>query len=139
LCADTAHRNTLSASEASAADECVTLNKDDGATFRIDGAKRTTAKVASVTTGVASRVGGAIGSVAFGAKETAKKAGFGKEGSVTHGVASTMKDSVCALVEVFDAMHDAGRHVVSTGAEETATCVQYRCAFAPNSELHVEY
>jgi hypothetical protein len=35
---------------------------------------------------------------------------------------------VVAVLDVFDSMHDAGRHVVSTGAHETATCVQYKCA-----------
>jgi hypothetical protein len=39
-----------------------------------------------------------------------------------------VKTGVIALIDVFDAMHDAARHVISTGAEETATCVQYRRA-----------
>jgi hypothetical protein len=39
-----------------------------------------------------------------------------------------LKSGVVAVVEVFDAMHDAGRAVLSTGTTETVTCVHYKCA-----------
>lgn len=89
-----------------------------------------TNKIATVTNAAASAVGGFIGGAAASTASAARKAGVGKEGTTTHATASTVKDGVVALVEVFDAMHDAGRHIVQTSAAETATSVEYRSALA---------
>lgn len=89
-------------------------------------------KVAAVSTTVAGAVGSAIGTVAAAATDRAKAhKDIAPEGSKSRRVLSTCKVGVVAVVDVFDAMHDAGRHVVTTGADETATCVQYRCALPP--------
>lgn len=93
---------------------------------RLDRTKKTTETIAKVTTAVAGAVGTAIGSVAHGAVSTAKRSGVAKEGSSSRHAARVGKAGLVALVEVFDAMHDAGRQVVKQGATETATCVQYR-------------
>lgn len=95
---------------------------------RLDRTKKTTETFAKVTTAVAGAVGTAVGSVAHGAVSTAKRSGLAKEGSSSRHAARVGKAGLVALVEVFDAMHDAGRKVVQQGATETATCVQYRCA-----------
>lgn len=94
---------------------------------RLHRTKQTTEAIAKVTTAVAGAVGTAIGSVAQGAVSTAKRSGVAKEGSTSRHAARVGKAGLVALVEVFDAMHDAGRKVVKEGATETATCVQYRC------------
>jgi hypothetical protein len=98
-------------------------------TCRIDSTKKVTSSVASVTTAVAGAIGTAIGSVAHATISGIKKTGVGKEGSSTHRAGTVGKAGVVALVEVFDAMHDAGRNVVKQGATETATCVEYRCGY----------
>eukprot|EP00892_Ulva_mutabilis_P012711 jgi/Ulvmu1/9812/UM056_0053.1 len=108
---------------------------------RLDRTKKTTETIAKVTTAVAGAVGTAIGSVAHGAVSSAKKAGVAKEGSTSRHAAQVGKAGLVALVEVFDAMHDAGRHVVKQGATETATCVQYRygdeAAEATHKGMHI--
>lgn len=43
-------------------------------------------------------------------------------------MASVGKATVVALLDVFDAMHSAGKNAVSLGVDETSTCVEYRCA-----------
>ena len=90
-------------------------------------AKSTTSKVAAMTGTVAATVGAAVGTAAYTAKEGLKSSGIVREGGKAHRAGGHVKQGVIALVEVFDTMHDAGRHVVSTGVEETVTCVQYRC------------
>ena len=95
---------------------------------RLESAKTMTERAAVVTTTVASKVGNVIGNVAYGAKEGLVKSGAVREGGRVHRAGGKFKQGVIALIDVFDAMHDAARHVISTGAEETATCVQYRCA-----------
>lgn len=87
---------------------------------RINTAKSATSTAAWVATGVAGAVGSTIGTVAHVAGKPFRGKAKGR-GPVTTGTAS-----VIALVEVLDAMHDAGRNVVATGAAETATCIQYR-------------
>ena len=99
------------------------------AACRIDSVKSVSSKMAAVSTSVAGAVGSAIGSVAAAASDRAQQhKALAPEGSKSRRVLSTCKVGVVAVVDVFDAMHDAGRHIVTTGADETATCVQYRCA-----------
>lgn len=110
---------------------CTTILKLTGIhLFRLGRTKKTTETIAKVTTAVAGAVGTAVGTVAQGAVSTAKRSGVAKEGSTSRHAARVGKAGLVALVEVFDAMHDAGRKVVQQGATETATCVQYRCAFS---------
>ena len=77
-----------------------------------------------------------VGHVANRATSHLKQSGAAEEGTGMRKAARVGKAGVIAVVEVFDAMHDAGRKVLSSGATETATCVQYRCACgaAPNPQ-----
>jgi hypothetical protein len=100
---------------------------------RLEGAKKASSTVAKYTTAVAGAIGSAIGHVAHATTSTLKQQGVGKEGSAVGKVGKVGKAGLIAVVEVFDAMHDAGRKVVKEGATDSATCVQYRCeASAPS-------
>ena len=68
-----------------------------------------------------------VGHVANKATAHLKQSGAAEEGTGMRKAARVGKAGVVAVVEVFDAMHDSGRKVLSSGSTETATCVQYRC------------